>query len=227
MFKISKLNIFSFIFIYSILLLPAESATVYTHQGAPVILDPGNVIPVDILHDALSALDGHQEVIRARDRMAVVDFRLPSSKPRFFLVDLMTGAVERFIVAHGRGSDPDNKGKVERLSDVSGSLTSSVGSFVTAGLFQSGKNGPAVFLEGLDLTNRHAREREIIVHSAPYVSPQWLKLHGKPGRSWGCFVIDPSVIEFVRTQLGSGRLLYAGPVRSDANQQRSESASLY
>lgn len=36
------------------------------------------------------------------------DFAKPSSERRLFLVDLTTGGVTSFLVAHGRGSDPDH-----------------------------------------------------------------------------------------------------------------------
>ncbi len=163
----------------------------------------------DALAAAAAALTRHRDRIPLRDWLAVVDLRRPSSQPRFHLIELATGVIESYLVAHGRGSDPDNSGLAIRLSDRPGSLASCAGAFATGAAYQSGSNGPAMLLEGLDDGNRNARERQIIVHAAPYVAPAWIARHGKPGRSWGCFVLDPAIIESVRMRMSGGRLLYA------------------
>src|SRR4051812_36133928 len=50
------------------------------------------------------------------DTTAIVAFSKPSNEERFFVVDLASGDVEAHRVAHGRGSDPDHSGFVERFS---------------------------------------------------------------------------------------------------------------
>ena len=64
---------------------------------------PGGINP-QLFARAKAALDQHQ--IRARDWMGVVDFSIASRDPRFHVVDLRSGEVESFRVAHGAGSDP-------------------------------------------------------------------------------------------------------------------------
>lgn len=166
----------------------------------------------ELLAAALDRLRRLGDEVPLKDRLAIVDLRQPSWLPRLFLVDRADHAMTALHVAHGRGSDPANSGRVVRLSDAPGSLASTAGAFRVGAPFQSSSNGPALFLDGLEPGNRNARAREIIIHSAPYVTPQWLNQHGKPGRSWGCFVVDPAQIALVRRQLAGGRLLYVvGP----------------
>src|SRR4029453_851067 len=60
---------------------------------------PGGINP-QLFARAKAALDQHQ--IRARDWMGIVDFSVASHDPRFHVVDLRSGEVETFRVAHGR-----------------------------------------------------------------------------------------------------------------------------
>src|SRR3954469_4630319 len=77
--------------------------------SAPAGIDP------QLFAKAKAALDSHK--VWPRDTIGVVDFSKPSSEERFFVVDLVRGHVEGHRVAHGRGSDPDHSGFVERFSN--------------------------------------------------------------------------------------------------------------
>ena len=77
--------------------------------AAPAGIDP------TLFAKAKAALDTHK--VWPRDSIGIVDFSQPSADPRFFVVDLMSGNVESHRVAHGRGSDPDHSGFVERFSN--------------------------------------------------------------------------------------------------------------
>src|SRR3954452_2765159 len=76
--------------------------------SAPAGIDP------QLFARAKAALDQHK--VWARDSIGIADFSKPSSEPRFHVVDLQNGSVESHLVAHGRGSDPDHSGFVERFS---------------------------------------------------------------------------------------------------------------
>ena len=65
------------------------------------------------------------------DVVAITDFSRPSREARFFLLDTDTGQVTKHLVAHGRGSDPDHSGFLERFSNAIGSEASSAGGYVT------------------------------------------------------------------------------------------------
>ena len=63
---------------------------------------PAGINP-QLLERAKAALNSHQ--VWPRDTIGVVDFSLPSSDPRFHVVDLQNGKVDSYRVAHGRGYD--------------------------------------------------------------------------------------------------------------------------
>lgn len=175
-------------------------------RGA-VLLDPTDQIRPELLTRALAALAAHPGA--RRDVIAIVDFAKPSRQARLFVVDLNSGAVEAYRAAHGRGSDSGQGERAERFSNAADSKASSLGAYVTAYRYL-GKHGLSLALDGLDASNSNARARAIVLHSAPYMDDEFLAAHGRPGRSWGCFVVDPKVIDHVVARLERGALLYAG-----------------
>jgi hypothetical protein len=162
-----------------------------------------------LLQHARAALDRHDGSIVHRDRVAVVDFSRPSSEPRLFIVDLISGASSAHLVAHGRGSDPAHSGWVQRFSNEPGSYASSEGAYASEAVYP-GKHGTSLRLAGLDPENSNAEPRAIVVHAAWYVAPEMVREHGKLGRSEGCFAVAQAELAQVIERLGTGRLLYAG-----------------
>lgn len=160
------------------------------------------------LEGALAALDQHAPQVIFRDVLGIVDFTAPSRLPRFHLVDLASGSISTYLVAHGRGSDPDNSGWVERLSNQPGSNASCAGSFLTGDIYQ-GKHGRSRRLYGLDPANSLATSRGIVIHAADYVDDAMARAQGRVGRSQGCFAVSNADIETVLNRLGRGRLLFA------------------
>ena len=167
---------------------------------APAGIDP------QLFARAKAALDTHR--IGPRDSMAVVDFSQPSSDPRFHVVNLYTGEVESYRVAHGRGSDPDHSGYVERFSNNFGSYASSNGAYTTADYYD-GKYGLSMKVRGLDWSNYNAEPRAIVIHNAWYAEDDMIPLHGKLGRSEGCFAMSRKSQYEVMRKLAGGRMIYA------------------
>lgn len=174
---------------------------------------PGSPVPVSsgLLDRALGALERHRTHIGHRDFIGIADFSLPSSAPRFHLVDVAGGAVTSHWVAHGRGSDPEHTGWLERFSNQPRSNATSAGAYKTDCIYVGG-HGRSLRLEGLDDSNSNAAARAIVVHGAPYVSAEILRDHGVLGRSQGCFALANSSLEEVLAKLGPDRLLYADKV---------------
>ena len=166
---------------------------------------PGGINP-HLFARAKAALDQHQ--IRARDWMGVVDFSIPSQDPRFHVVDLRSGEVETFRVAHGSGSDPKHCGYLERFSNEFGSYATSNGAYTT-GDYYHGKYGLSMKTHGRDWTNSNAEPRAIVIHSAWYAEPDMIAQHGKLGRSQGCFAFSREDQWKVMRKLAGGRLIYA------------------
>lgn len=158
---------------------------------------------------ALAALAEHNSAVWSRDVIGVVDFGLPSSVPRFHLVDIVSGTSRTILVAHGKGSDPEHSGMLQYFSNRIGSSATSEGAYLVGDMYE-GAHGAARRLTGLDPTDDNAEIRAIVIHGAPYVSPEVVERQGKLGRSDGCFAVSEAQMPYVLAKLGQGRLLYAG-----------------
>ena len=166
---------------------------------------PGGIDP-QLFARAKAALDTHK--VWPRDTMAIVDFSRPSNEERFYVVNLQSGEVEAHRVAHGRGSDPDHSGFVERFSNDFGSYASSNGAYLS-GDYYDGKYGLSMKVRGLDWSNSNAEPRAIVIHNAWYAEPEMIGIHGKLGRSEGCFAFSRADQWSVMRKLAGGRMIYA------------------
>lgn len=190
--------------------LPAAAMTTFIPQPYMPPAQPGAAL----MSRARAALDRNPDAF-VRDVMAVVDFDAPSAVPRFHLVNLVDGRTTNLLVAHGRGSDPDQSGWVQRLSNDPGSAASSAGAYRTGPIYL-GKHGPSRRVAGLDPTNSNAESRAIVVHGAWYVSDAMIRTRGKLGRSEGCFAVDEGMLPEVLIRLGEGRLIFADQIGAQA-----------
>jgi L,D-transpeptidase-like protein len=118
------------------------------------------------------------------DLLTLIDYSLPSTEPRLWVLDLAHGKVLfHELVAHGSGS---GENLATRFSNTTDSRQTSLGLFLTEGTYEGG-NGYSLRLRGLDAgLNDRAEARNIVVHGAPYVSAEFAREHGRLGRSWGC-----------------------------------------
>ena len=165
----------------------------------------------DLLERAKAALNRHQGVIPLRDRVALADFGVASRELRFHIVDLITGQTNSYLVAHGKGSDPDHSGWLQRFSNETGSLATSDGAYLTGEIYE-GVHGQSMRLLGLDPDNSNAEPRAIVIHGADYVSEDHIATWGKVGRSEGCFAVARHMIPQVLGMLGPNRMLYADKI---------------
>jgi hypothetical protein len=169
------------------------------------------VVRPELFRQAMAALHRHGNQIAFKDRIAIADFAAPSSRQRFYLIDLASGATNSVLVAHGSGSDPAHTGFLQRFSNADGSNASSEGAFMTADYYV-GKHGKSQRLMGLDPTNNMALARAIVIHSAWYSNPDMLTTHGQLGRSQGCFAVGQRDLDQVFARLGPGRMLYSAKI---------------
>jgi hypothetical protein len=176
----------------------------------PSVADQAGVSPA-LLRRALEARELHGLAIPNRDVLAIADFSLPSRAPRFHLIDVAGGRVRSQLVAHGRGSDPEHTGWLQRFSNTPSSNATSAGAYRTDGLYV-GAHGRSVRLTGLDASNDNALARAIVVHAAWYVSPAMAQIHGVLGRSEGCFALADAGLPEVLDRIGSGCLIYADKI---------------
>jgi hypothetical protein len=179
-------------------------------QVARAVKAPGSIRP-ELYKRAVAALDRHSIRVPSHDRIAIADFATPSYRPRFHIVNLGTGQVESYLVAHGVGSDPEHTGLLHSFSNAINSEATSEGAFLTADYYV-GKHGDSQRLLGLDPTNNNAFDRAIVVHSAWYSNADMISKHGKLGRSQGCFAVGENELAKVFERLGPGRMIYSAKV---------------
>ena len=139
--------------------------------------------------------------------LAIIDFRLPSSDERLWILDLRDGRlVLRDLVAHGRNSGELN---ASWFSNTVGSLQSSLGLFRGREAY-FGKHGYSLRLDGLEPgINDNARDRAIVIHGASYVDPSWLKTRGRIGRSFGCPAVRKEIARDVVDHLKDGQFIFS------------------
>ena len=141
------------------------------------------------------------------DRLTVIDYSLPSTQPRLWVLDLAQGKVLfHELVAHGAGSGDKY---ATRFSNVNDSRATSLGLFLTGGTYEGG-NGYSLTLKGLDPgVNDQAETRHVVMHGAWYVSEDHARQFGMIGRSWGCPALSQTVAPAVIDAIKGGSFLYA------------------
>jgi hypothetical protein len=184
---------------------PVQPAVVEAMQDHAPDLAPA-VLSAAVAARACGVGRGDVDPRRRQPHLAVIDFSVSSSLPRLWVFDVRDGSLvfhER--VAHGSNTGED---MATVFSDVPESHCSSMGAFSTAELYR-GKHGLSMRLDGLeDGVNGHARERDIVVHGADYVSEEHVAEYGRLGRSWGCPAVRVEVSEaLVRTLADRAMLL--------------------
>ena len=175
---------------------------------APVAIAPEGLAP-EVLAAALDAVSAARArgVSARTDLLTVIDYSLPSTEPRLWVLDIERGEVlYRELVAHGRGTG-DNY--ATRFSNVPESRQTSLGLFLTGGTYVGG-NGYSLKLRGLDQgLNDRAEERYIVMHGAWYVSPQQARAQGRIGRSWGCPAVPETVAKPIIDTIKGGSFIYS------------------
>jgi hypothetical protein len=139
--------------------------------------------------------------------LGIIDFSLPSSERRFWVLDLEHHRVLfHELVAHGRGSG-DNLATA--FSNQPGSFQSSLGLFLTSAPYE-GQHGYSLRLDGLESgINDQAMSRALVIHGAWYVSKSMIDQHQRLGRSLGCPAVSEEVAKPLIDTLKDGQLLFA------------------
>lgn len=139
--------------------------------------------------------------------VTLVDFTKPDTDKRLWVIDYKTNKV-LFHTWTAQGKDSGLK-VADHFSNKPGTHASSIGVYKT-GQTYVGEHGKSLRLIGLDPQfNSNALSRDIVVHPAWYVSPNFIHEHGYLGRSWGCFALDKTVAEKIINKIKGGTLLVA------------------
>jgi hypothetical protein len=167
-------------------------------------LDPQRIVPTKALEEAVLFFNYHRGRLNNKNYISIINYKPHATKARYFLLDMKSGRVQVYHVAHGKNSDPDNDGYATRFSNVNGSLMSSLGFMFTQEEYQGG-NGLSLRLSGVSDSNYRVRERLIVVHGSNYIGPG----KDKPGRSWGCPAINHAYTNYLINRISYGSLIYA------------------
>jgi len=212
----------SLLFITALILLFALSGAVSNESGAVhaltglnridsiyIALDTGNNPRPgkEVFAQAMTGFynltqDGHTK----SNTLSIVDFSLPSTEKRLWVIDLNSGRIlHHSLVAHGRNSG-ELYAKV--FSNKQDSYQSSLGFYLTGETY-IGKHGLSLKLHGLEPgINDLAEARAIVIHSAEYVDEQYAKINGRLGRSWGCPAIPIKQHKEIIDLLAGGTCLF-------------------
>jgi hypothetical protein len=162
----------------------------------------------DVLELALQAYRcGADEGRFSRPMLTVIDYSLPSSEPRLWVIDLRDRRVlHHELVAHG---DRSGDTMAVAFSNDIDSHQSSLGLFRTDERY-TGAYGYSLRLSGLEPgINDNARARAIVVHGAAYVSRAAVAQWGRIGTTWGCPGLPEDVAPQVIDEIAGGSAVFA------------------
>lgn len=179
-------------------IVPTPQIPIYESAGLSSLIDK------EVFENAWK---GFQKIDSKKNLLVIVDFSKPSVSNRFFVIDTENQKLlYQTLVAHGRNSG-DNY--ATHFSNIPGSFKSSLGFYLTGPVIHSPKHGVALELNGLEKGfNDKAKEREIIIHAADYVTESFCKTHGRLGRSLGCPALPPNLNKEIVQLIQNGAVLY-------------------
>lgn len=189
--------------------LASEAALASTASAATQILSEAPGLNANVLSlglDAYLYAKKHGVAVK-KSLLTIVDYSLPSSQKRLWVIDLKRGQVlNTLLVAQGKNTGYT---QAKYFSNQDSSLKSSIGVFLTGDQYY-GKHGKSMRLNGLDKGyNDHARQRGIVVHAASYVTEAYVQAHGRVGNSWGCLAVDPAISSQLIDELKGGSLIFS------------------
>jgi len=161
----------------------------------------------DLNYDAFEiAVKGYSELslknkLKNKQYLTVVDMSLSANTERMFIIDMEKRVlVDKKLVAHGMKTGNEF---ASNFSNEQSSHKSSLGFFVTGELY-NGRHDLSMKLDGQEYSNDNARSRGVVVHSAEYVSCDYIKSNGRLGRSFGCPAIEEEGYEETVKMLQGG-----------------------
>ncbi|GGG51181.1 murein L,D-transpeptidase catalytic domain family protein [Hymenobacter glacieicola] len=173
-------------------------------------------LPLNVYRRALIGFYSLQQRGTASSRsqiLSIVDFSRSSTQKRLWVIDVAKGRLlHHTLVAHGKSTGEEY---ARTFSNREGSEMSSLGFYVTGTTYQ-GKHGLSLKLHGVDAGyNTNALSRAVVVHGAEYVSQEFIRQHGRLGRSQGCPALPVDQTPAIVRSIKGGTVLFAnGPTSS-------------
>ncbi len=163
------------------------------------------VIPFTIFEMAMIGFYNIED-LKISDKIVIIDYSKPSTAKRFYVIDLENKKLlYQSLVAHGKNS---GNNFASTFSNELNSKQSSLGFFITAETYE-GKHGYSLKLDGIEKgINHNARERNVVIHQADYVSEKFIQKQGRLGRSWGCPALPKALSEKIINSISGGRCVF-------------------
>lgn len=151
-------------------------------------------------------LVSNKVIEEGKNIITVIDFSLSSTKKRLWVIDLeRSKVIFNDYVSHGKNTGED---LAEHFSNIPNSNQSSLG-FYKTGVTYFGKHGLSLRLHGLEKGyNDNAFKRAIVMHSADYVSENFIKKYGRLGRSFGCPSVSKKIGKDLIELIAEGSCLF-------------------
>ncbi|MDT0684911.1 murein L,D-transpeptidase catalytic domain family protein [Autumnicola psychrophila] len=145
--------------------------------------------------------------------LTIVDFNLSSSKKRMWILDMENKEVLfHTYTSHGKNTGGEF---AKKFSNTLNSLQSSLGFYVTGETYY-GRNGLSLFIDGKEKGfNSNARKRYVVIHGADYATPNFIKKHGRLGRSYGCPAVPNSLAKELINTIKGESVVYIHKNSSD------------
>ena len=138
--------------------------------------------------------------------LSICDLSQSSRNKRMYVVDLEQKIVLiNTYVAHGRNSGTEF---ANSFSNNPSSHKTSLGFYVTGETYY-GDNGLSLKIRGLERGfNDKANGRNSVVHGSEYVGPDFLRMNGCSGRSFGCPAVPSDEAQQVIDAIKEGSCLF-------------------
>jgi hypothetical protein len=116
--------------------------------------------------------------------LSIADLSQSANTKRLYVIDLeKRQVIFNTYVSHGRNSGEEF---ARFFGNKPECYKSSLGFYVTGSVY-TGTHGISLRLKGMEEgINHHAEQRGIVMHGASYVSEDFIRKHGRLGRSQGC-----------------------------------------
>ena len=151
--------------------------------------------------------------------LTLLDFSRSSQQKRLWVIDVERAKVLfHTLVAHGKASGADVP---LAFSNKGGSEMSSLGFYRTAPTTYTGKHGLSLKIVGLDPGfNTNAESRAVVIHGAEYVCEDFVRTHGRLGRSQGCPALPVAQTTAIVKAIKGGSIMYLhGPAGAGYHSQ--------
>ena len=184
--------------------IPNPSARAVSAENCYMNCELEGKLDFQIFENVMESLDEME--YRNEEIVTIIDFSKPSTEKRLIILDLKQQKIlHHTYVAHGKNT---GQNRAVKFSNRQGSNQSSLGFYQTAESY-FGKHGYSLRLDGLEKGfNDKARSRAVVLHSAAYVSEDFIKKYGRLGRSFGCPAVPLENSKEIIDLIKGGSCLY-------------------